>query len=561
MIVLPAIERELRAQARLGSTYTLRVLGASVLLAASVYFVMNTRQLPDQGGQLFGLLNGSLFLSIWFFVPLLAADCISCERREGTLGLLFMTPLKSRDIVLAKSFVHGLRALTLLLAVIPVMAIPFLMGGVGWREAVWSALVNFSSLGGALAAGLLASSLSKRWLRAQIFACLLGVSFAVVFVYVAGCLTIHTSMPGPTLRLRPYAPPSYSPVVNRDMIVLAGFRATTDFGGVWGPMFAAMSKLGKSSWLVTGACLPLLSLLFLLISIELAAGRLRRVWQEEPPSGPRLWLEQKLVTPIVGVAFLHRWMRRKLERNPIGWLEQRTWSGRLVTWSWFAVMVSLYSAGLGGQYASRVVNNLQTLMGWLLLLGIASSASGSFQRERETGVMELLLVSPMTEGQIIGGRIRGLFGQFLPAAALFIGVWIYFHQAMPEWGNPVEMQFFCGACLILPVIGLYYSLRRKNFITAFLSTVFMGLLLPVIIGGVFSFLLPLLLMDGFGSALYQFDNSPGGAFAGGPAAALRQLAASPGFLTVLQLAVAVRCARRLYHDLKRRNFPFSRAVN
>jgi len=34
------------------------------------------------------------------------------------------------------------------------------------------------------------------------------------------------------------------------------------------------------------------------------------------------------------------WMLRKLERNPIGWLEQRTWTGRLVTWGWFAVIMS-----------------------------------------------------------------------------------------------------------------------------------------------------------------------------------------------------------------------------
>jgi len=28
---------------------------------------------------------------------------------------------------------------------------------------------------------------------------------------------------------------------------------------------------------------------------------------------------------------------------PLGGLEQRTWSGRLVTWGWFAVIISLYS--------------------------------------------------------------------------------------------------------------------------------------------------------------------------------------------------------------------------
>jgi len=41
-------------------------------------------------------------------VPMLAADCVSRERREGTLGLLFLTPLDARGIMLAKSMVHHL---------------------------------------------------------------------------------------------------------------------------------------------------------------------------------------------------------------------------------------------------------------------------------------------------------------------------------------------------------------------------------------------------------------------------------------------------------------------
>jgi len=56
--------------------------------------------------------------------------------REGTLGLLFLTPLRPQDVVIAKGFAHGLRAMTLWLAVIPTLIIPFLVGGVGWREAL-----------------------------------------------------------------------------------------------------------------------------------------------------------------------------------------------------------------------------------------------------------------------------------------------------------------------------------------------------------------------------------------------------------------------------------------
>ena len=96
------------------------------------------------------------------------------------MGLLFLTPLKAREVVLAKGLVHGVRALTLWLAVLPVMTITFLIGGVTWKEATMSVLMNFSSICWALAAGLLASSVTKTWLRAMVLA------FALAFLLCGG---------------------------------------------------------------------------------------------------------------------------------------------------------------------------------------------------------------------------------------------------------------------------------------------------------------------------------------------------------------------------------------
>lgn len=62
--------------------------------------------------------------------PALTSDCISRERREGTLGLLFLTPLNAESIVAGKIVAHGLRAFTLWLAVLPILTIPFITGGV-----------------------------------------------------------------------------------------------------------------------------------------------------------------------------------------------------------------------------------------------------------------------------------------------------------------------------------------------------------------------------------------------------------------------------------------------
>ena len=109
MTVLPVIARELRASARQPFTYNLRVLGVAALLVAGVLFGLKVGFAPTFGRLLFAALHCTLVGAIWVLVPILTADCISLERREGTLGLLFLTPLSGTDIVVAKGLAHGLR--------------------------------------------------------------------------------------------------------------------------------------------------------------------------------------------------------------------------------------------------------------------------------------------------------------------------------------------------------------------------------------------------------------------------------------------------------------------
>src|SRR5207244_10955209 len=111
------------------------------------------------------------------------------ERREGTLGILFLTPLTARAIIVGKGLIHSLRALTMVLAALPVLAIPFLLGGVTWREGLMALLLDLSSVSLALAAGLMASAYCRQWNRALFFAEVLaeivlfgfGVSLSLVF--------------------------------------------------------------------------------------------------------------------------------------------------------------------------------------------------------------------------------------------------------------------------------------------------------------------------------------------------------------------------------------------
>src|SRR5687767_7229435 len=104
MTFLPIVERELRVAARQRGTYWTR-LGAVVAgLAVGTWIMLmpmirNTREL---GVALFSSLAVVTFVYSLLIGIRTTADCLSEEKREGTLGLLFLTDLKGYDIVLGK---------------------------------------------------------------------------------------------------------------------------------------------------------------------------------------------------------------------------------------------------------------------------------------------------------------------------------------------------------------------------------------------------------------------------------------------------------------------------
>jgi len=60
------------------------------------------------GEHLFWTLSGLAFACALLAGPVVIADCLCEEKREGTLGLLFLTNLKGHDVVLGKLFATSL---------------------------------------------------------------------------------------------------------------------------------------------------------------------------------------------------------------------------------------------------------------------------------------------------------------------------------------------------------------------------------------------------------------------------------------------------------------------
>lgn len=527
MNALPVIVRELRTEARSSFTFTLRLAGAALLLALLAFFWLTTPFAPNAGDRLFTRLHLALFFSIWILVPLATADCISRERRENTLGLLFLTPLKPLDIVVAKGLVHGLRALSFGLAVLPVLTVPLLLGGVSGITSLAAVLVNCAATCWALAAGLLASALSKSRTQALAVAASLAVAAFVAAGYLTG-LCLFGALPGGW-------------GTHWMEKVVRGLWLETQLMLDWsyfrsGPAGAGRGFSSPALLEIAGRA-ALTSVLVLFLALVTAGRIIRRVWQDRPPSAAWIWFQRVFCTPFIWREFFERWLRRKLERNPIGWLEQRQWTGRTAIAAWLAVIITFYLAML--QDASpyrRFSTGIQTAMAWLLALSLAVAAAGSFRRERELGVMELLLVTPLGARRIALGRLRGLWEQFLPATVLLLAMWIYIAAT---FGNPTDwprIVFAATTLTTIPVVGLYFSLRKRSLIGALAWTVLIGLLLPSSLPAV----LPFLDLE----ALRLAPWSPWEMGSG-----LWLLAAA------CQVAVALLYWRRLQTVLRQRDFP------
>jgi len=534
MNVLPVVVRELRAQARQPFTFWLRMLGVVALLSGGFFFMSNFTFSPNRGGALFGYMHLILVSSVWILVPLGAADCLSRERREGTLGLLFLTPLSARDIVVAKGLTHGLRGLTLLIAVLPVLTLPFLIGGVSWQQATASAIINFTAVCWALAAALVASAIARNGLRAMALAALFAAAAFLVQTYLAGLL-LGSRMGGNFSR-------GYSTL---DYNFILGFGANGLHPEAWTIWTGAATTITARQLMTVTIQSGVISLIVLLLGVLFAARRVRRSWQEEPPSLRVQRIEKIFCQPVIWVSFLKRWMRWKLQRNPIGWLEQRRWSGRLVTWTWFAIIVSVQTTAMTDNAFFYGYAAWETFLAWLLTVSIAASAAGSFRRERETGVLELLLVSPLTSRQIIDGRLRGLWGQFLPSIVLLLGVWAHFANILPNHrNNSSQIWSFAVTYLVLPVIGLYFSVSCRHFIQAFLLTLSMVVVAPLLASVFLHSLLHLIWrFVTYGHLEFQVTGPGAGAA-----------------VNIIRLLFAGAFAVLLYRRLEMRSFPLERGV-
>src|SRR6185295_19358743 len=106
-----------------------------LLAFMTLMFVVSTAFSGASSGSGYYLLQmfaWQIFVLLFVFAPAVTCGCIADEKKQGTLGLLFLTHLNSADIVLGKFFSRAVDLILLFLSATPFLFVPVLMGGVNW---------------------------------------------------------------------------------------------------------------------------------------------------------------------------------------------------------------------------------------------------------------------------------------------------------------------------------------------------------------------------------------------------------------------------------------------
>ena len=393
MTFLPIVDRELRVAARKRSTFWMRIIAALVaLVIGSGFLILATV------GWGFGTVNlGKGLFATLTWLGLAAAlstglfftsDCLSEEKREGTLGFLFLTDLSGYDVVFGKLLATSLRGFYALLAVFPVLAITLLLGGVTGAQFWKTALALVNALFASLAAGLFVSAISRDSQRA------LAGTLLLLFVWVAAGPAMDGTFAAVKQR-------TFSPIVS---LSSPGYLFV--MAGAWGktPFWHAFLINQALAWTFLG----------------LACVLLPRTWQERAATGNGNWVHW---WKFGGVNRRLMLRRRLIANNPVVWLIRRKRWQSLALWL-FAIVLA---AALAGIFASDKMGwIIWSYFGGLFTLGLYLSfalQSGRFFVEaRRTGLLELMLATPLTGKQIVQGQWRALLRLFGPPVALYLAV-------------------------------------------------------------------------------------------------------------------------------------------
>jgi ABC-type Na+ efflux pump permease subunit len=457
----PIFNRELLTLPRRPRHYLLRVayLGVLWVLALTAWQAVvgwdRAATLGDAarfGLLLFKVLTYVQLTFLLFFAALSAASAITLEKDRRTFILLLLTDLRNHEVVLGKLVASLLQIFLFLAGTLPVLMLLLFLGGVDPSQVVKAVVVL---AGTAMAAGSL-GCLIALWRDKTFQTLALTVLCLVLYLCLVHALAVLPYIPADTVAswqqyLEPY-------------LALHGVLEPLDVPGAGlDPAFGfALAMLGASVLLNLWGILRL------------------RAWN---PSGePVMQRERPEDEEEKDRAAAHAAPGpvRHVWANPILWREIATRAyGRrmlLVKAAYFLVLGLICWYALEPLFAGH---RREWAAAWglvpvciLSLLLVSAQAVTAITSERDLGALDLLLVTDLTPGEFIFGKLLGICYNakeyLLPPLllAVFYGVRRLLASPPEAAGNlEATLCVLGGAVLLLAftmVLGLHVALRAET---------------------------------------------------------------------------------------------------
>lgn len=390
---------------------------------------------------------------------------------------MFLTDLRGYDVVFGKLAATSLNALYGLLAILPVLAVPMLLGGITNGEFWRVVLVLVNTFLFSLTIGIFVSALSRDARKA------LAANFALLLLLIVGIPAIGLTI-------------SYF------------FHLNGPFPGSFFscPMFSGyfaldnQYKLHKEYfWWSVGVIHGLTWLLVLLASWSVP-----RSWQDKPVAPRRssktrwrdLWCEWSYGNAKNRGPF----RKRLLDINAFYWLAGRARLKPAHVWTFLGLAGCWWLWGrlaTGNLWLEEPVNiTMAVILNSTLKLWIALEAGQRLAEDQKIGALELLLTTPLTVRDIVRGQLLALRRQFLrPVLAVVVIELILMALSFQHSSQTEVVTTFVAAILMLAAdmtalswVAMANALSAKSLNHAIIKTISRVLILPWVGFGVVAML-------------------------------------------------------------------------
>ena len=371
--------RELRVLSRRKLLYGMRMVFLGLIFLT--WFLPFISALDGEG-----ILITVTFVSMVIFgigASVTTSDSISSERREKTLGLLMLTPLRPIAVMTGKLITGISQYLLCLFAVTPFIALPLLSGGVTWDDVMKCCLAIWTMTFLGLTVGFFWTTIFQdlKTSSTASFLTMLGLYF-YPFIFLLANLFPGVRINDTIITLGPlFTLATYSVV---DLLSAKYFEAVATIFGA-------------------GATL--------LLAAYIA---FRIVWKKETnPQSIELIKNpgDKLNRLRIKRSGKLRWYQFSWQDNPYrGWVMANAKKQPIIegiaklTWGWIILsgILLLFKTGLG--MGCLGLGFWELLNRW----AAAIEAPRQIVHDRKSGMLELLLVSPVNDKSLISGLLSEL---------------------------------------------------------------------------------------------------------------------------------------------------------